>query len=101
VLLETAVLAETVTVIGCVDDQRVGVKVKLSQFAQQTASIVIEILNGRVIGGDDASLIGSGEIAEDDRDLRAVLGTRLGHAESTGRVFVGVLGGKIERRMRF
>ena len=75
VLFEAAVLAEAVAVVGHIDDEGVVFQVEVVKFGEDLADVVVEEVDGGVVGGDDALLFGGGEVAEDERNLGVVLGS--------------------------
>ena len=76
-LLETAVLPETVSVIRHVDDERIVLEIVLLQKVENMADVAVEISRRIVVSRRDAPLLLIGEIPKDQRNLPGILGTDL------------------------
>lgn len=90
VLLKAAVVAEAVTVVRGVDDERVVGVAGLLEGGEDAADVAIEIGDGGVIGGGDALFVVLGEVLKDGRDLGGIF-----RADAGGGAFAGGPGGAV------
>ncbi len=100
VLLETAVLANMVAMIGRIDHHRILGEAELSQFGEHAANVSVQKLYRRIIRCGDTPLVGIGQVLEDQRYLPEVLGTGTRRREPRRPVALAILIREVVGRVR-
>ena len=75
VFFEAAMVPEIIAMVGHIDHEGVVVELRAAKGIEHAAHVAVQKGYRGVVGGDDAALVVVAEVAEDIRDLPAVLGT--------------------------
>jgi len=94
-------MSQEITLITYIDNHRTPAKPKALQFGEEQADVLVQILDRRVVGGNDALLLFFAEVSEDGRDPPFVVGSYFWKRHVVRFVTAGVLDREVERRMRF